>query len=411
MRTMKFFAFPMFALVLVVFAVSSANGIGAYTQLPTILTPGTPGFPNPVNGNFDISWYDSARDRFYFADARRGAGLGALEVIDVQTGTVISTITGFTGFAGAGGTPGGAKNGPDGVLVINGNEAWVGDGNTTVKVVDVDAKAIKDTIDISAPPFALGTTRADEEAYDAYNHIILMTVPDGDLPYAALIDQSGPLSGPHKVLNYIAFPDGTNGGIEQPIWDPVTRKFYINVPNSNSNPLGGDLYQIDGPTGKITAVYHGPCPGRGLTLLPGSRAMSSCRAVFDLKTGAILAGPGTQADGTTRGFAGAPRADEVWYNPGDDRVYFGSNIGSVVDASTYDLIRMSNTAIRLGLSAGVIDQATYQVVTNLFGFPLPAGPTGAQVGVFGGHTVAASSTNLHVFFPIVNVGVKVFAEN
>jgi hypothetical protein len=38
--------------------------------------------------------------------------------------------------------------------VINGNEAWVGDGNTTVKVVDVDAKAIKDTIDISSPPLS-----------------------------------------------------------------------------------------------------------------------------------------------------------------------------------------------------------------------------------------------------------------
>jgi len=75
------------------------------------------------------------------------------------------------------------------------------------------------------------------------------------------------------------------------------------------------------------------------------------------------------------------------------------------------LIRMSGSAIRLGLSAGTIDTTTYQVVTNLFGFPLPVGQTGAQVGVFGGHTVAASSSNLHVFFPIVNVGVKVFAEN
>jgi len=98
MKQLKFCVFPLFALVLVAFAVSSANGIGAYTQLPTILTPGTPGNANPVNGAFDISWYDSARDRFYFADARRGAGLGALEVIDVQTGTLISTITGFLGF-------------------------------------------------------------------------------------------------------------------------------------------------------------------------------------------------------------------------------------------------------------------------------------------------------------------------
>jgi hypothetical protein len=70
---------------------------------------------------------------------------------------------------------------------------------------------------------------------------------------------------------------------------------------------------------------------------------------------------------------------------------------TVLNASTYDLIRMSGTAVRLGLSAGVIDAATYQIVTNLFGFPLPMGPT---VGVFGGHTVAVSSTNLHVFYPL-----------
>jgi hypothetical protein len=404
MKHLKFFAFPLFALVLVAFAVSSANGIGAYTQLPTIITPSTPGPPaNPINGAFDISWYDSARDRFYFADARRGVGLGALEVIDVQTSTVISTIPGFLGFNATNR----AKMGPDGVLVINGNEAWVGDGDTTIKVVDVDAKAFKDTIDISHPPFTIGTTRADEEAYDAYNHIILMTVPDGPLPYAALIDQSGPIGSPHPVLNYIPFPDGTNGGIEQPIWDPVTRKFYINVPNSNANPLGGDLYQIDGPTAKITAVYHGPCAGRGLTLLPGSRAMSSCGAVFDLRSGAVLA-QAKRSDGTA-----ITGADEVWYNPGDDRVYFGQNAGpgDVVSASTYDLIRMSGTAIRLGLSAGTIDTATYPVLTQLVTYPVPVGQNGAAIGVSLGHTVAASSTNLHVFIPVTNVGVKVFAEN
>jgi hypothetical protein len=395
MKHLKLLTFPLFALVLVVFAVSSANGIGAYTQLPTIVTPGSTGNTTPVNGNFDISWYEAGRDRFYFADALRGTGAGVVEAIDVRTNTFLFSIPGFTGFA----TPR-TKMGPDGVLTTTTNEMWVGDGNTTVKVVNIDTKAITDTINISSPG---GTTRADEEAYDPYNQIILMTVPDGDLPYFALINQGVPA--PHPVLGYITVPDGTIGGIEQPIFDPVTRKFYLNVPNSNSNPTGGDLYQIDGPTKKITAVFRGPCAGRGLTLLPGARAMSSCGAVFDLKTGNILAGQALEPNGS------AVTADEVWYNPGDDRVYFGNNQGTVLSASSYDLIRMSNDAIRLGLSAGTIDTATYQVVTNLFGFPLPVGPTGAQAGVFGGHTVAASSSNLHVFFPVVGVGVKVFAEN
>ena len=401
MKHLKFLAFPLFALVLVVFAVSSANGIGTYTQLQTILTPGTPGFPSPVNGNFDISWYDPGRDRYYFADKRRGAGQGALEVIDVQTGTVIATIPGFTGFA----TPN-TKGGPDGVLLTNTNEAWVGDGDTTIKVVDIDAKAIKDTIDISKPPFTLGTTRADEEAYDAYHKIVIMTVPDGALPYVAFIDQSGPIAGPHKVLGYLAIPDGVSG-IEQPGWDPGTRKFYMNVPHSGSNPLGGDLYEIDGPTMKITAVYRAPCAGNGLAMLPGSRAMTGCGAVFDLKTGAVLA-QAKRTDGTA-----ITGADEIWYNPGDDRVYFGEGAGpgDVVSASTYDLIRMSGTAIRLGLSAGTIDTASYPVLTQLVTYPVPVGQNGAAIGVLLGHTVAASSTNLHVFFPVANVGVKVFAEN
>jgi len=133
--------------------------------------------------------------------------------------------------------------------------------------------------------------------------------------------------------------------------------------------------------------------------------MLSCGAVFDLRTGAVLSGQAHEANGAN------VTADEVWYNPGDDRVYFGNNQGTVLNASTYDLIRMSNDAIRLGVSAAIIDTAAYTLVTDLFGFPLPVGQTGAQVGVFGGHTVAASSSNLHVFYPVTNVGVKVFAEN
>ena len=209
------------------------------------------------------------------------------------------------------------------------------------------------------------------------------------------------------MLNYLAIPDGTNGGIEQPVWDPVTRKFYLNVPNSNSNPLGGDLYQIDGPTAKITAVYHGPCAGRGLTLLPGSRAMSSCGAVFDLRSGAVLSGQAHEAGGAN------VTADEAWYNSGDDRVYFGQTggPGDVVSASTYDLVRMSSTAIRLGLSAGPIDTTTYPVVTQLLTYPIPLGQNGASLGAALSHSVAASSTNNHIFYPVTNVGVKVFAEN
>ena len=392
MKHLKLFAFPVFALLLFVFAVSSANGVGAYTQLPTIAIPGN------INGGFDITFYDPGRDRIYFSDAKRGGG--AIEAIDARTGTFLFSIGGFTGF-----DPTPIFRGPNGVLVTNGNEAWAGDGNTTVKVMDLDAQKITDTIDISKPggniPDGTGF-RANELTFDPLDRIIVIGV-SAPVPYVAFIDQNGPA--PHRVLGYLGLPDATNGGIDAPIWDPASKKIYYSAPNSNANPLAGDLLQIDPVTRKVTAVYRGPCRFQGIVLLPGSRVMTSCGAVFDLKTGAVLAGQALNPNGTP------VTADEIWYNPSDDRVYFGNNQGTVIDASTYDLVRMSGNAVRLGLQQAPIDSATYQLVTSLFGFPLPVGQTGAQVGVFGGHTVAVSSSNNHVFFPVGNVGVKVFAEN
>jgi YVTN family beta-propeller protein len=65
--------------------------------------------------------------------------------------------------------------------------------------------------------------------------------------------------------------------------------------------------------------------------------------------------------------------DEIWFNSGDGRVYFGSDPVSVVDAETF------------------------QVITNI-----PVGPT---------HSIAANSENNHIFVPVTGVGIKVFAES
>jgi hypothetical protein len=67
-------------------------------------------------------------------------------------------------------------------------------------------------------------------------------------------------------------------------------------------------------------------------------------------------------------------ADEIWYNPGDDRVYFGS------------------------ANVGVIDAETNQFVTFLF--------PGTQSAVSGGgHTLAVDSFNGSIFMPSAGGGV------
>ena len=123
MKNVKLFAVPLFAVaVLILFAVSSANGVGPYTQLPTITIPGN------LAGGFDISWVDPVSGRYYLADRTTGS----VDVIDAVQAKYLYSIKGFVGVGPSG------KAGPDGLVTL-GNELWAGDGDSTVKVADLTA--------------------------------------------------------------------------------------------------------------------------------------------------------------------------------------------------------------------------------------------------------------------------------
>ena len=348
-RERLLFAIPLlFFTLLALFTVStsSADELGPYTQIATI--------PNPALASFDISWVDSASGRYYFAD--RSAG--GVDVIDAESDTFITTITGFVGNVGSG------VSGPNGVLVINKRgelgageghhrkELWAGDGNSTVKVVDLETNSIVDSISTG------GTHRADELAYDPADKIILIANDRDAVPFVTFISAET-----RTVLGSLSYPQST-GGIEQPVWDPQRHRFYISIPSTVANP-NGEVDEINPKTRSITRVFAVTDPAfagpAGLALLPGQRLITSTGVVFDAKTGATLA--------TIAGVAG----DEIWYNSGDNRVYFGNEPVFVVDASSY------------------------QVITNF-----DAGDT---------HSIAADSENNRIFIPVTSVGVKVYTDD
>jgi hypothetical protein len=365
--------------LLVLLSVATSNAVGSYTQLPTITVPGD------LAGRFDISWVDSVSQRYYLADRTTGS----VDVIDADASKYLYSIKGFVGPGPSG------KAGPDGVLTI-GNELWAGDGNSTVKVVDLTQGAsatVVATIDTG------GTKRADELAYDPLDHIILIANDRDAIPFVSFISQTS-----RTILAQLPYPQ-TTGGIEQPVWDPIAQKFYLSIPSTIANP-NGEVDELSATTFKITRVFPVTCDGggpAGLALLPGERLMTSCGTVLDARSGRVLANVTNPSDGS------AVSGDEIWYNPGDDRVYFGSDNVAVVDASTYDLVRMSGSAVYFGLSTATIDTTPYKVLTYFFPFPLPTSP---PVGTtFGGHTLAANSSNNHIFVPVVGAGVKVFVKN
>jgi hypothetical protein len=298
---------------------------------------GVPGKPLRA---FDISWIDSASGHYYLADRSNGA----IDIVDIATNRLIGQVTGFVGATGRNDT-----SGPDGVVTTFSNrELWAGDGDSTVKVVDLTTDKIVATISTG------GKFRADEMAYDPKDNVLLVANNADDPPFGSLISV-----GSRTVLKRITFSDSTNGA-EQPQYDPSTGMFYISVPATNANP-GGEIDVIDPVAMSVTARYGlTNCGPNGSAIGPGHQLLAGCgnphRAVIiDRTNGAVLGD-----------FSNVGGADEVWFNPGDHRYY------------------LAETAFQ---NLGIIDANTLRFVAEL------------QSGV-GAHSVAADLASNHIFVPV-----------
>jgi DNA-binding beta-propeller fold protein YncE len=317
------------------------TGAGAQPLRPIALIE-IPGAPLE---SFDISWMDTATQTYYLAD-RSNAGI---DVIDATTHTFVKRIGGFVGIRG--------KNdvsGPAGVVLVpERHELWVGDGNSTVKVVDLQAGTIVATISTG------GTKRADELDYDPVDHVVLVTNPDDDPAFATFISTQT-----RNVLGSLPFPEATDG-IEQPVWDPDTPRFYQAVPETKAHP-GGAVAVIDPRAMTVTALYPvASCRPHGLAVGPTEDLLLGCSSGKDARSIILNRRTGTVVETLTQ----VGGSDQVWYNPGDHRYYLAAreNPGGPV--------------------LGVIDALTHQWLMNI--------PTAKNA-----HSVAVNAVANEVFVPL-----------
>jgi len=337
------------SLTLVALLAASASIFAQTTPQPYQLITTIP-VPGGLAG-FDIAWVDPGSQRFYLADRTATKGTGRIDVIDTQTNTLLYTIPtskaeiGFTGTVPSV-TPGCTISGPNGVVAIpQKNQLYVGDGDSTVKVVDLAAKAVVAVIPTG------GKCRADELAYDPLDHIIMIANPSDNPPYLTFISTDT-----QTVVGRYTYP-GSQVGIEQPVWNPLTKRFYVSIPATAATV--GSVDVINPITMLKEASYQTTtCSPAGLVLTPNQHLMTSCGIVLDARSGGIIA--------TVAG----PSTDQLWYNPGDNRYYFGAPGMAVVDADTNQIVGT---------------------------FPSAAG-----------HTLAVDPNNNHVFAPVTGAGIKVF---
>ena len=304
---------------------SAAQEVFGVTSVINLVFP--PGTPTQSLGSFDIGFVDPASGLYLLADRTNKS----IDVVDTSDNTVKAQFKpGFVGVVPAASCSTGGANdcaGPDGVLVANGNQVWVGDGNSRVWVLDLATglPIVGSGSPIStALPGTTDQTRADELCHDANDGIILVANDASEPhPFVTFISSTD-----FSVLGHIVMdgqegrPDAA-GGIEQCQWSPKTGKFYLNVPNPASNPNDGVVLKIDPVSRKIEDTFSlagSGCGGNaGMALGPFPQILLGCSnagpnsLIINANSGSII---GTLPDESG--------SDEVWFNPGDNHYFLGS---------------------------------------------------------------------------------------
>ena len=386
-------------------AIAACTGPGAPTTTQTkcigaVIIPG-----NPLR-SFDISWVNPDRAEYYLGD-RANAGI---DVIDTRTLAFKRTIGGFVGILPANPALPVDNNhsGPDGVT-SHGRWLYAGDGNSTLHVIDLDAPPAAATKQIISTG---GTTRVDEMALTTDGRLLLAANNAEDPPFGTLFRANGDASTSSVTkiakisVSAAIMPAGAGLSLEQPAWDPKTRRFYTSVPFIANNPPGcnygqnpgditchGGLLVVDPSTigGDTTLGAYDSTTNTGVVPLA---ACSPNGATVGPHEDVLMLGctPGNNPsdNGTTvinvKTFlytnAGLTGSDEVWYNSGDNRYYTASR----------QMPKKPGSPLGNGAILGVVDGTT--------NIPVETIPQSSN-----SHSVAADSKRNRIFVPQVATGV------
>ena len=240
-----------------------------------------------------------------------------------------------------------------------GNEIWAGDGDSTVKVIDIKTMKILDAISTG------GQLRANEMTYDPKDQIFIVG-NQNDKPTFTTFISTRP---GHKIIGKVITPEATDGN-EQPIYNPADGLVYHSIPVLNDDPTKGGVAVLDPRTATLVKMLTvDNCKPQGLAFGPNGNFVLGCNVngdkmpaiitIMNYETGKVIA--------TVPNIGGA---DMVDYNKRYNQYYVAAG------------------ALKGGLALGVIDASTNTLVQ--------------KISISGGnpHSVASSEENGHVFVPV-----------
>src|SRR6266571_5512730 len=169
------------------FAACTGPGAPTNTETKCLTAVQLPQGSNPLR-SYDISWVNPHRAEYYLADRSNAA----IDIIDTHQRTFKRFLGGFVGVKlnAAGTAVNNDISGPDGV-VTHGRWLYAGDGDSTLKVFDLDApnaSALKDTKSTRRSGDAGDPTRVDEMALTADGELLLTVNNAAEPPFATLFE-------------------------------------------------------------------------------------------------------------------------------------------------------------------------------------------------------------------------------
>lgn len=227
---------PIARCLTLLFSVIAGVTLGCNSDATTLtFPPPTPGGASDplapvgiitVPGNPIVSstktWVDG--NRLYLTDVSNAG----VDIIDATTRTYVSRIPGFIGTGAAA-----AVSGPNSIVFTGDGKAWVSDGISAVRIVDLATNAITTTISTAIAACDNGTIhncqRTNEITYDSEHKIIFVQNPSPlDLTGAA-IDTYGTFISTltNTVLGTITFAN--RRGQEAPVYDAAQHRFLSSV--------------------------------------------------------------------------------------------------------------------------------------------------------------------------------------
>jgi hypothetical protein len=282
----------------------------------------------------DISFDDPAIKSYFNADRTNAA----VDRVHTDANPLVIDWLGQGKFQGAST----GDHGPNGVVTVNkSTEVWAGDGDSTVKVIQLSAP----TVIFKTIPTG-GTLRADELCYDPVDNLVMIANDRAQDLFVTFISTTS-----YKVvktvrfngsdpnaLNLNAVDNAGNTGIEQCQFSPRTGKIYLSLPAINGKDHGA-VVVFDPKTMKATTFFEisaadcGAGPA-GMAVGPNNQILIGCNApspdgtfntvIINENSGAIIARLKNEGG-----------SDEVWFNEGDGHYFLGEtgNCGACAPGS------------------------------------------------------------------------------